>query len=58
MRLEMRDKRHKTGYGGHEIGEGRQEMGDNYRRRETGDRRLEIEMVGRRWETGDMNLEM
>ena len=58
MRLETRDKRHKTGYGGQEIGEGSQEMGDSYRRRKTRDRRLETEMVGRRWETGDMNLEM
>ena len=39
MRFETRDKRVKTGYRGQEIGEGRQERGDSYRRRETGDRR-------------------
>ena len=36
MRLETRDKRRKTGYGEQEIGEGRQEMGDSYRRQEKG----------------------
>ena len=58
MTFKTRDKRRKTVYGGQEIGEGRQESGDSYRRRETGDRRLETEIVSGRWETGDMNLEM
>ena len=35
-RFETRDKRRKTGYGGQEIGEERQDMGDIYRRQEKG----------------------